>query len=108
MLNRALAAGQAATAINPGNPRAAYVLAAAQIGLSQPAAAVGTLAPLWDADSTYADAGVAYVQALAQTGDSAHAESVLATLKARFPSNAGVVKLESLLGTSTPTPTPAP
>ena len=103
-LRAGVAAGQAAMAINPGNPRAAYVAAMGQYLMGDYAAAVGTLEPLWNSDPSYADPGVLYARSLAAAGRRATAETVLANLKQRFPNSDQVLRLESELGTPTPAP----
>jgi tetratricopeptide (TPR) repeat protein len=97
MLNRAVAAGQAALDISPLSSQAAYLKGFAQYDLGDYSAAVETLKPLWEIDPKYMDPGVIYFRALVSTGDKVEAAKVLAKLEQRFPGNAELAPLPALL-----------
>lgn len=101
-LSRAVVAGKAALALSPLNPKAAYITALAQLRSGDGPGAVATLEPVWQADPTYIDPGVIYVQALDAVGNRAGALGVLATLQQRFPGDPRLARLEDRLKTPAP------
>ena len=87
---RASTAADVALEIYPVSAEAAYLKGVAQLDLGDPSAAVKALAPLWDIDPAYPNAGVVYAEALLRSGDLARAERVVRTLTKRFPTNQDV------------------
>jgi O-antigen ligase len=98
----ARSAAEKALDIYPLSPVAAFLKALNEANLGNKQAALATLEPLWDIDPRYSEAGVLYVQLLAERGQRDRAQQALATLKTRFPSSVEVQKLaQSLEATGT-------
>jgi len=89
-LQKAVSAADGALTVYPVSAEAAYLKGAAQIGLGDASGAVTTLAPLWDIDPTYPNAGIMYAEALVQAKDLAKARQVIATLQVAFPDDPDV------------------